>query len=68
MWVFNDPIEAIVNVDNEMDPIMCGPIKVVPGSNYYLLCVEFTKWDKIDIKGPMTIAQMKEHFETTYKI
>jgi ubiquitin-activating enzyme E1 len=32
LWVFNDPIEAIVNTDKEFDPIMCGPIKVVPGS------------------------------------
>lgn len=33
LWIFNDPIEAIVNTDKEFDPIMCGPIKVVPGSN-----------------------------------
>jgi ubiquitin-activating enzyme E1 len=32
LWVFNDPLEAIVNTDKEFDPIMCGPIKVVPGS------------------------------------
>ena len=32
LWVFNDPIEAIVNADKEFDPIMCGPIKVIPGS------------------------------------
>lgn len=34
LWVFNDPIDAIVNTDKEFDPIMCGPIKVVPGSTY----------------------------------
>lgn len=33
LWVFNDPLEAIINEDKEFDPIMCGPIKVVPGSN-----------------------------------
>ena len=33
LWVFNDPIEAIVMNDKEFDPIMCGPIKVVPGSS-----------------------------------
>lgn len=32
LWVFNDPIEAIINTDKEFDPIMCGPIKVVPDS------------------------------------
>jgi hypothetical protein len=33
LWVFNDPLEAIVNEDKENDPIMCGPIRVIPGSN-----------------------------------
>lgn len=32
------------------------------------LSLEFTKWDKIDLKGPMTIEEMKVHFEKTYKI
>jgi ubiquitin-activating enzyme E1 len=32
LWVFNDPLEAIVNTDKDYDPIMCGPIKVIPGS------------------------------------
>jgi hypothetical protein len=32
LWVFNDPLEAIINTDKEFDPIMCGPIKVIPGS------------------------------------
>ena len=60
LWVFNDPIEAIVNTDKEMDPIMCGPIKVIPGN--------FTKWQKIDIKGPLTLKDFKDHFEKTYNI
>lgn len=32
LWVFNDPVEAIMNEDKEFDPIMCGPIKVIPDS------------------------------------
>ena len=32
LWVFNDPLPPIMNEDKEFDPIMCGPIKVVPGS------------------------------------
>jgi len=36
LWIFNEPIEAIVNADKEFDPIMNGPIKVLPG--------KFTKW------------------------
>jgi ubiquitin-activating enzyme E1 len=58
--VFNDPLEAIVNDSKEFDPIMCGPIKVVPG--------KFTKWEKINVKGPLTLADLKKHFEETYKI
>ncbi|MFM7853122.1 MAG: hypothetical protein ACKO96_14680, partial [Flammeovirgaceae bacterium] len=37
LWVFNDPIDAIVNTDKEFDPIMCGPIKVIPGSNLFFI-------------------------------
>jgi hypothetical protein len=37
LWVFNDPIDAIINTDKEFDPIMCGPIKVIPGSIYSLI-------------------------------
>jgi len=37
LWVFNDPIEAIVNTDKEFDPIMCGPIKAIPGSTFYVM-------------------------------
>jgi len=35
LWVFNDPISPIMNEDKEFDPIMCGPIKVIPGSNLF---------------------------------
>ena len=35
--------------------------------NFYLN-QEFTKWNKIDVKGPMTLEQMKNHFEKTYNI
>lgn len=31
---------------------MCGPIKAIPS--------KFTKWDKINIKGPMTVADLKK--------
>lgn len=37
LWIFNDPQEAIVNTDKDYDPIMCGPIKVVPGSKSILM-------------------------------
>lgn len=38
---------------------MCGPIKAIPSSNCYFI-LEFTKWDKINIKGPMTVADLKK--------
>lgn len=39
---------------------MCAPIKAIPE--------KFTKWEKIDVKGPMTVEELKNHFEKTYKI
>lgn len=37
LWVFNDPIDAIINTDKAFDPIMCGPIKVIPGSSLFFI-------------------------------
>ena len=37
LWVFNDPIQPIMNEDKEFDPIMCGPIKVIPGSKTFFI-------------------------------
>jgi len=34
----------------------------------FYLILEFTKWDKIDVKGPMTLDELKKHFEKTYNI
>lgn len=39
---------------------MCGPIKVIPG--------KFTKWEKINIKGPMTVQDFRDHIEKSYDI
>lgn len=54
LWVYNDPLPPIEFTDNEFDPIMGGPVKVVPE--------KFNKWKKIEVRGPMTIQQLKEHF------
>ncbi len=32
------------------------------------LFVEFNKWKKIDIQGPLTVEQLKNKFESDYKI
>ncbi len=60
LWVFNDPQEPIVLEDKEMDIVMGGPIKAIPG--------KFTKWDKIDEKGPMTVGELTKHFEKKFDI
>jgi hypothetical protein len=55
MFVLNDPLPAIVIQDKEMDLVMGGPVRAIPQST---LCfnIEYTKWDKIDIKGPKTLG------------
>jgi len=35
---------------------------------YYPIHAEFTKWEKIDVKGPLTLEELKNHFETKYNI
>jgi ubiquitin-activating enzyme E1 len=37
LWVFNDPLEAIVNKDKTNDIIMGGPVKVVPGCRFNII-------------------------------
>lgn len=58
--VFNDTIEPDVFQDKAFDKTMQGPIKVRPG--------KFTKWDKIDIKGPMTINDLVAKVESELKM
>ena len=45
-----------------MRPHQGGPRK------YSSLYEEFTKWEKIDVKGPLTLEELKNHFETKYNI
>ena len=61
MWIFCSPIDPLYNKDNENDPILGRPVKVVPQRND-LFKLAFTKWDKIFIKGPMTAKDMITHF------
>jgi ubiquitin-activating enzyme E1 len=37
VWVFNEPLPAIINTDKKFDTTMNGPIKVVPGSTLILI-------------------------------
>lgn len=46
---------------------MNGPIRVIPGSNL-LIYLEYTKWDKLHFKGPITLGQFVNHIESSYNI
>lgn len=50
LWVFSDPLPPIVHEDKEYDEVMLGPIKAIPP--------KFTNWDKIDVKGPLTLEKL----------
>jgi hypothetical protein len=67
LWVFNDIIEATVYKDSQNDPLLYCPVKAVPKGTRSLI-LAFTKWDKIHIKGPLSVNQFKQHMEATYNI
>lgn len=62
LWIFNDPLEAIVNTDKEFDPIMCGPIKVIPGSNCF-----FTKSSQSGTKSTSKVLSLSKSSKNTSK-
>jgi hypothetical protein len=55
LWIFNEPTPPNVFKDSDHDTMMNGPIKVADKGIYYIY-LEFTKWDKIDIIGPLTVG------------
>ena len=60
MILFSEPSPPTMNKDCENDPIMLGPVKVVPG--------EFSCWDKHHIDGPKTIQEIIDFYKTTYDV
>ena len=46
--------------DKEFDKVLQGPMRVRPG--------KFTKWDKINIKGPLTISQLIDKIQNDLKM
>lgn len=60
LLIFNETTPALVSKDCANDVLMGGPVKVVPGN--------FTKWDKINIKGPISVNDLKKQFEDKYNI
>lgn len=39
---------------------MCGPVKAIPS--------KFNKWKKIEVRGPLTVEQLKNKFEKDFNI
>lgn len=60
MFVQNEPAPAKKHKDLDMDPIMMIPVKAVPS--------DWTIWDTIEMKGPLTIKQFNEKVKSTYKV
>jgi len=54
-WVFSEPQPPIQNKDKDYDPILLGPVKAIPPN--------FTIWDKLAVKGPLTVGQFIEKFK-----
>jgi len=60
LWVLSETLPPEKFVDKDMDPILMGPVKAVPNG--------FTKWDKIEIKGPKTLKQISEEVKEKYGV
>ena len=55
--MFSEPTEVNKTKTKDFDPILGCKVKAIPEG--------FTIYDKIVIKGPMTIQQLFDHFKTT---
>jgi ubiquitin-activating enzyme E1 len=60
MFVFSEPDEPKKNTSKDYDPTMLGPIKAIPEN--------WTIWDTLDKKGPLTIKELQESFKASHGI
>ena len=60
LYVQTEPAEAKKMEDVEMDPIMFCPVKAIPP--------DWTIWDTIELKGPLTVNDFMEEFKEKYKV
>lgn len=60
LFVQNEPGEPKKNKDVEMDPIMLLPVKAIPPN--------WTIWDTIELKGPLTVSGFLKEFQKKYKV
>lgn len=60
LFLQTEPAEPQKQKDVEMDPILMGPVKAIPPN--------WTIWDTIRVKGPLTVTQFMEEMKKKYKV
>lgn len=60
VWLFSEPQPPIKAKDKDYDPILMGPVKAIPPG--------FSCWDKLELKGPMTVKQLRDYFMEKYSV
>jgi len=60
MFVFSEPAGAILIKSKEFDPVMGGPVQAVPEGH--------TKWEHIDIHGPLKLQELIDKVVKDYKV
>ena len=60
LFVFSEPTEVNKTKTKEFDPILGCKVKAIPEG--------FTIYDKIVIKGPMTVQEIFDHFRTSQNL
>ena len=77
LWLFTEPSPPNQNKDKDYDPILLGPIKAIPSGfliiilhNKFIVCFlsGFTVWNKITIKGPLTVQGFMGEITKTYNV
>lgn len=60
LFVLTEPGEKLCHKDKANDPILLGPVKAIPPN--------WTVWDRIDIKGPLTVGELIDQLKKTYNV
>lgn len=55
IYNFSEPLPPVIQKDKEYDEIVLGPVKVIPPKS--------GTWSRTQVKGPMTVAQLKDHIK-----
>lgn len=54
LFLFSEPLPPVKIQSKEYDPIVLGPIRAQPEG--------FSCWEKLEVKGPMTVQEFKDYF------